>query len=81
MVDITLFELHLDEASFSNAAPFLGGGEAEEGAAATDTSGGGAKGKLFAFLALGGIVAVAWLISRSEVGEEIEIDEAVELTN
>ena len=29
MADITLFELHLDEASFSNTAPFFGEDEDE----------------------------------------------------
>ncbi|SDF65167.1 hypothetical protein [Halorientalis regularis] len=77
MADITLFELHLDDATFSNSAPFVGG---EEGAEADDADeSGGAAGKLFILLALGAIVGLAWLVSRSEVGEEIEIDEEVEL--
>ncbi|AQL41492.1 hypothetical protein BV210_01625 [Halorientalis sp. IM1011] len=80
MADITLFELHLDEASFSNTAPFFG--EDEDEASAEDESEGGAAGKLFVLLALGAIVGVAWLVSRSEVGEEIELDqEGIELPN
>jgi hypothetical protein len=80
MADITLFELHLDDASFSNSAPFFGG-EDDEGVAADDESGGGAAGKLYILLALGAIVGLAWLVSRSEVGEGIEIDEEIELTS
>lgn len=84
MADITLFELHLDEASFSNTAPFLGGeGDDEERAEAdaTDESGSDAASKLYILLALGAIVGLAWLVSRTEVGEEIEIDEEIELTS
>ncbi|WP_424018713.1 hypothetical protein ACOZ4N_04340 [Halorientalis pallida] len=82
MADITLFELHLDDATFSNSAPFFGGagdGEERAGADEADESGSGAAGKLFVLLALGAIVGLAWLVSRSEVGEEIEIDEEIEL--
>ena len=80
MADITLFELHLDEASFSNTAPFFG--EDEDEASVEDESEGGAAGKLFVLLALGAIVGLAWLVSRSEVGEEIELDqEGIELPN
>ncbi len=83
MADITLFELHLDDATFSNSAPFLGGEGDDEVTEADDTadSGSGTASKLFILLALGAIVGLAWLVSRSEVGEEIEIDEEIELTS
>ncbi|SEN84518.1 hypothetical protein SAMN05216388_1005186 [Halorientalis persicus] len=83
MADITLFELHLDDATFSNSAPFVGGEDDAEGAEAeaADESGSGAAGKLYILLALGAIVGLAWLVSRSEVGEGIEIDEEIELTS
>ncbi|RXK51076.1 hypothetical protein [Halorientalis pallida] len=84
MADITLFELHLDDASFSNSAPFFGGsGDGEDVTEADDAdeSGSGAASKLYLLLALGAIVGLAWLASRSEVAEEIEIDEEIELTS
>jgi hypothetical protein len=81
MADVTLFELHLDEATFSNTAPFLGGEGDDEDASAGEAADEGGAGKLFVLLALGAIVGLAWLVSRSEVGDEIEIDEEIELTS
>ena len=81
MADITLFEFHLDDVSFSNSAPFIGGEDGgDEAGAEADESGGGVAGKLAVLLALGAAVALVWLASRREVGERIEIDEEVELT-
>ncbi|MFB6084324.1 MAG: hypothetical protein ABEJ94_08785 [Halorientalis sp.] len=71
MADITLFELHIDDASFSNSAPFFGDGEGEPSG---DTDGsGGAVGKLVVLLALGAVAALAWLVLRNGVDEGIEL--------
>ncbi|WP_136715423.1 hypothetical protein [Halorientalis salina] len=86
MVDVTLVELHLEDASFSAKAPFSGeGGESSEsGGGATEVSigeeestGDGPSKLLLAVIGLGLLGGVGWWLKR---GRMPDIDEELEVT-
>ena len=80
MVNITLFELHLEDASFSTALPFGGPDDADtesdpETEAETTESGGSALPKVLAGVGLLVVlVGVAVLVKRLRSGEEPEVE-------
>lgn len=81
MVDVTLLELHLEDASFSANAPFSR--ESDEGSeSATEVplgeegGGGGPSMLLLAVMALGLVGALGWWLRRGStpgIDEEIEV--------
>jgi len=66
MVDITIFELHLDGSEFTANAPGITGSEAEE----TDEEESGAPFGLFAIAALVVLVVVALVVKKRGGGDE-----------
>lgn len=81
MVNITLFELHVDDASLSATTPF-GGSEKEVEAAAgsPEEDSGGKGGVVAAVVGLVFLVAVAYVARKKftgeDEGEQLELDEA-----
>ncbi|MFB6178765.1 MAG: hypothetical protein ABEI77_03450 [Halorientalis sp.] len=89
MVDVTLLELHLEDASFTANAPFSSestadsegaGDESEQGATAVpigeDHSDGGPSKLLLAVMGLGVVGALGWWLKRGQlpdIDEEIEV--------
>lgn len=85
MVDITLFELHLPDASFN--APFSGSApdaaETEDETsidvsgsddAESESSGGSPGGAIAALLVMAGIALVAWYVRGGDASEEDELE-------
>lgn len=76
-MDLTLFELHLDEASFTANAPFTGGETEEEADSSTSGSGdddGGRRARdvLPAILGLVALVGVIALLKKLRGGSDEE---------
>lgn len=79
MVDLTLFELHFEDASFTANAPFSRGSgedEDEEDGGIVSEKGGGPSKLLLAVIVLGGTAAVTWLLRNRQtpdIAEEMEV--------
>jgi len=83
MVDVTLVELHLEDASFTAKAPFSSGqGEDRESHENTtevpigEGDGGGPSKLLLAVMGLGIVGALGWWLRR---GQMPELDEEIEV--
>ncbi|MFC6757853.1 MULTISPECIES: hypothetical protein [Haloarcula] len=80
MVDITIFELHLDGSEFTANAPGVGGSDDTE---SDDSDSGGAPLGLFAVLGLGVLVVAAVAAKRLSGGDgasDIEVGSRDEAT-
>jgi hypothetical protein len=72
MVDITIFELHLDGAEFTANAP---GSEAEEDDDVPDEDGGGLPLGLFAIAGVVAVLVAALAVKKMRGGSSTDLDE------
>jgi len=77
-MDLTILELHLDNARFN--APFAAGEETPTGDdESVDTSGGGFDPRVLVVIAVLGGLAVLAKYLRSGEGVDVEVDDGVEI--
>lgn len=70
MVDFTLFEVHLDDATFTANAPFSGSDDESNGDATATASDGSGRGRLVALLAAFALAgAAAWVLRNRSADE------------
>ena len=69
-MDITLFELHVDDASFTAHAPFSGSRSEDEEATVETEGGSGGRGRLAgALFGLGLLAVLVWVRRRGAPGD------------